>query len=194
MRTGLFPLKGFQIDDGCHYDPSAFTLQFDIAYRDPFLEIMAIAHVSGWPRDGWQEQFARVHASIRQLLLELGPLHAYKFGITQCPAVRFHNEDYGYFPIDGYDKMLVAYSGPPGWCGELEARLCKEHRRCSRNSAPGGESKADPGAPEYLYIVVADLSDGITLEQNAARRSSTSRLISRRALADARAAAPWPTD
>ena len=164
----VFPLTQALVDDGHSYTNHDYAVQYALIDEDPFLCCKYF-----FPNMGWRAAFADAHATVRSLV---PPGYAYKFGIATCPSVRFHRRDYGYSRL-GYDGGVVLFVGSPNACAELETSLIKEWRSklgC-QNVARGGEGKMRPGICSCTYMVYADLSTGLSLEQNAARQNPARR-------------------
>ena len=71
-------------------------------------------------------------------------------------------------------KLLEDGVKPPNWSAEMEKSLIAEWRgqRGCQNIAPGGENRPGPGVQSFVYLVVADLSSGLSLQQKSKRRSA----------------------
>ena len=95
---------------------------------------------------------------VRNDVLRVG-ISEYKFGITESPHVRWHNDEFGYGP-QGWQGMALLYCAPfssaarLGSTGSMERALISEFRddeRCA-NIAKGGEG-ASRASPHFAYVV-----------------------------------------
>jgi hypothetical protein len=163
------------VADGFSYPLTKFEGELALVDDDPFLD--ALTSATSLEVD---VAFPGVHAAVATLMSTFGLVHAFKFGITRGPSLRFHRRDYGYF-TQGYDRMLVIHAGPPQHCGEVERQLIARHRSIigCQNFAPGGESLPPAGVATFVYVVVANLVDGRGLAQRAAQRDAESTARSR---------------
>ena len=83
----------------------------------------------------------------------------FKVGISQDPAFRWSNGEYGYARSGEYKRMVIIYaSASASAAGMLEAMLIASNKASSTafcdNVAPGGESKTRAPA-SFVYVVHA---------------------------------------
>jgi hypothetical protein len=163
------------VADGFSYPLTKFERELALVDDDPFLDTLTSATALEV-----DVAFPGVHAAVATLMLTCGRVHAFKFGITRGPSLRFHRRDYGYF-TQGYDRMIVIHAGPPQHCGEVERQLIARHRSIigCRNFSPGGESLPPAGVATFVYVVLANLVDGRGLAQRAAQRDAETTARSR---------------